>query len=433
MASQPCSSKALSSVINQEFLNRSTNIESARFLKRILQKSEEEGKLSKTIPSDLDRTHFYTGLDRRMFFTQYTDLKATEIKDIERSMIHERLIAFYINANASSLPPRPDTTPTTKNLFSALYGKIPHYVDIRMFRKCLAKLGYVWLRIFKGYIVMERPSVTFERYYYLKDIVRYREENRDIFYVAETVLTGLFNYYSFKEYNELMKTAVNARIEIIQKGLIKNIYAVSKSGVYALKTIDHFTTSNFANWVINELLPVLPEKSVVVIQKYEHHDDVIKKPTLFSIKSDIIAWLELNDVPYSEEMSKCELVDLVDAYTSESDEISKIENSLKLKGHELLRLPACIEEMTTSKHFFELIKLNASKVNVNHDQVLKMITESVSLQTFEKFDRHVADAEKDTLHADIKMDQVFDNVVAAFQKVRLKDAEDSEVPLSDSD
>ncbi|XP_063370305.1 uncharacterized protein LOC134658550 [Cydia amplana] len=431
MAAQPCSSKALSSVINQEFLNRSTNIESARFLKRILQKSEEEGKVScKTFVSDLDRAHFYTGLDRRIFFTQYTNLKATDIKDIERSLIQERLIAFYMSA--SRLPPRPDTTPTTKNLFAALYGKIPHYIDIRMFRKCLANLGYVWLRIFKGNIVMERPSVTFERYYYLKDIVRYREENREIFYVAETVSTGLCNYYSFKEYDKLMKTAVKASIEIIQKALIKNVYAVSKSGVYALKTIDNFTTCNFANWVIHELIPVMPEKSVVIIQNYEHHDDVMKKPTLFSIKSDIIAWLERNDVPYSEEMSKCELVDLIDTYTSEFDEISKIENSLKLKGHVLLRLPKCIEEMTPTKHFYELVKINARKVNDN-DQVLETIAESVPQETFEKFDTHVADAEKDTLKADIRMDEVFDTVVAAFQKVRLKDAEDSEVQLSDSD
>ncbi|XP_063390070.1 uncharacterized protein LOC134675673 [Cydia fagiglandana] len=431
MAGQPCSSKTLSSVVNQEFLNRSSNIESARFLKRIMQKSEEEGKSIKTFSSDLERAHFYTGLDRRTFFTQYTNLKATEIKDIERSLIQERLIAFYMNA--SSLSPSPDTAPTTKNLFVALYGKIPHYVDIRMFRKCLANLGYVWLRIFKGYIVMERPSLTFERYYYLKDIVRYREENREIFYVDETVMSSLNNYYSFKEFNKLMNTAVKADIEIIQKGLVKNIYAISKSGVYALKTIDDFTTNNFANWVINEVIPILPEKSVVIIHNYEHHDDVIKKPTLFSIKSDIIAWLERNDVPHTEEMSKCELVDLIDTYTSEFDEISKIENSLKLRGHELLRLPVCIEDMTPAKHFFDLVKLNARRVKGNQDEVLKNIADSVSQETFENFDRHVADAEQDTLQADITMDRIFDTVVAAFQKVRLKDAEDSEVPLSDSD
>ncbi|XP_063630329.1 uncharacterized protein LOC134801640 [Cydia splendana] len=426
MEAEPSSSTQPPSEINFQFRNNASNIESARFLQRILNKSREENMLVKPLIDPMERTYFYTGLDKRIIpFLKHTDLQITVVKDIERSVIQERLVAFYLNSASS---PTPGIAPTTKNLFAALYGRIPNYVDIRTFRKYLVKFEYVWLRIAKGYIVMERPSVTFERYYYLKDIIRYREENREIFYVDEIVLTTSCNLYAFKKYNNLLKTAAKANIDLSQSVLLKHIYAVSKTGVYAMKTLDDFTSSNFASWIINDLLPLLPEKSVVVMQKYDHHDDVIKKPTLYSVKEDMIEWLERTNVPFVEDMSKCELMSLIDTYTSEIDEISVIENSLKLKGHQLLRLPVCIEDMTPAKHLLELIKLNAHKVRVN----INLIIESVPQPTLEEYDRNIADIERHIMHKDMKMDEVLDSVVKGFQNLRCKD-EDSEVPLSDSD
>ncbi|XP_063542789.1 uncharacterized protein LOC134751373 [Cydia strobilella] len=429
MEAEPSSSTQPESVINFEFRNNASNIESARFLQRILNKSREENMLVKPLTDPMERTYFYTGLDKRIMpALKYTDTQITQVKDIERSVIHERLVAFYLNSARLLSSPSPGTTPTTKNLFAALYGTIPKYVDIRTFRKYLVKFEYVWLRIAKGYIVMERPSVTSERYYYLKNIMRYREENREIFYVDEIVLTTSCNLYQFKKYNSLLKTAAKANIDLSQSVLLKHIYAVSKTGVYAMKTLDDFTSSNFASWITDDLLPLLPEKSVVVIQKYDHHDDVIKKPTLYSVKEDMIEWLERNNVPFVEDMSKCELMSLIDTYTSEIDEFSVIENSLKLKGHQLLRLPVCIEDMTPAKHLFELLKLNAHKVRVN----INLIIESVPQPTLEEYDNNIVDVERNTMHTDMKMDDVLDSVVKGFQNLRFKD-EDSEVPLSDSD
>ncbi|XP_061724768.1 uncharacterized protein LOC133530740 [Cydia pomonella] len=428
MEAEPSSSTEPTSLINFEFRNNVSNIESARFLQRILDKSKEENMFVKPLTDALDRTYFYTGLDKRSIpALKYTDTQISEVKDIERSVIHERLVAFYLNSFSLDYS-SPGTTPTTKNLFAALYGKIPKHVDIRTFRKYLIKFEYVWLRIAKGYIVMERPSVTFERYYYLKDIMRYREENREIFYVDEIILTSSCNLYQLKKYNSLLKAANKANIDVSQSVLLKHIYAVSKTGVYAVKTFDDYTSSNFASWIIDDLIPLLPEKSVVVIQKYDQYDDVIKKPTLYSVKEDMIEWLERNNVPFEEDMSKCELMSLIDTYTSDINEYSLIENSLKLKGHHLLRLPVCIEDMTPAKHLFELLKLNSHKVRVN----INLIIESVPQPTLEEYDKNIADEERYTMEIDMRMDEVLDTVVKDYQNLRFKD-EDSEVPLSDSD
>ncbi|XP_048000564.1 uncharacterized protein LOC125237495 [Leguminivora glycinivorella] len=429
MEAEPSSSTEPDSEINFEFRNNASNIESARFLQRILKKSEEENLITfKPFRDPLDRSHFYTGIDKRNIpVIKITDTKITEVKDIERSVIHDRLVAFYLNSFhldfSSSM-----NTPTTKNLFGAMFGKIPKYIDIRTFRKHLAKLGYVWMRITKGYIVMERPSVTFERYHYLKDIIRYREENREIFFVDEIVLTSRCTPYQFKKYNYLQKTAVKANVDLSESVLLKHIYAVSKTGVYAMKALHDFNSSNFAGWIINDLLPILPKNSVVVMQKYEHHDDVVKKPTLYSLKEDMVEWLERNNVPFIEDMSKSDLMSLIESYTTEIDEFSVIEQSLKLKGHELLRLPVCIEDMTPAKHIFELIKRNAHKVRVN----INLITESVPQATLEEYDKSIADEEKDTMLIDMKMDEVLDTVIKDYQSMKFKH-EDSEVPLSDSD
>ncbi|XP_073958749.1 uncharacterized protein [Choristoneura fumiferana] len=423
---QPTSSKETDPGINPDYVNRLTNKESARFLMRILQKAEEDQKNTTGIKIN-NRVSDFTGLDRRSFYNNSTKLdlfKLSDLKEVEREHIHEQLMNCYIVNNV---------VPSTKVLYHDLFEKIPGHVDIRTFRKYLAKFGYVWIKQHSCFGIIERPEITFERYYYLRDITRYRKEKRDIIYVDEAILaTGNGEYYDEKRYNRLKKAAVNAGKVLCHKDLIKLTYAVSKSGVHALQQMDvakcnddEFSPVALKEWLLNKLLPVLRPRSVVVIKNDKRKAE---KPTLYSIKSEMMEWLDSNHVPYDETMSKCDLLTLIDTYTSEVDGKKDIESILNINGHTLLQLPFSTEKMSVAHHVFELIKLNAPEVNL--EKSLDNIFSGISSKKLKAYDENIVALEKETLEIDLKVDEILDDLIA---NTGTKIDVDSEIPLSDSD
>jgi uncharacterized FlgJ-related protein len=57
----------------------------------------------------------------------------------------------------------------------------------------------------------------------------------------------------------------------------------------------------FEKWVNEQLEPVLPPKSLVVMDNASYHsvrEEGTKAPTSNSLKGDMINWLEKNNVPF---------------------------------------------------------------------------------------------------------------------------------------
>lgn len=423
---QATSSREADPAMDPDFVNRLTNKESARFLMRILQKAGVEHKRDKTT-NTFNRLCELTGLDNRSFLKNSAKLdlnKLLDLKEVERTHIHEQLMNYYLIQNL---------VPSTKMLYRDLFEKIPGHVDIRTFRKYLANFGYIWIKLQYGFGVIERPKVTFERYYYLRDITRYRKENRDIIYVDEAILaidTG--EYYDYKRYNRLKRAAGNAGKVLSHENLVKLTYAVGKAGIYALEQIDvskcnndEFSPVLLKEWFRNKLLPVLPSSSVVVIKNGKHK---VPKPTLYSTKSEMLEWLDTNNIQYDEIMSKCDLLTLIDTYTNEKDGNHEVENILNVDGHVLMQLPFAGENMSLAHYVFDLIKLNAPKVNLKES--LDDIFGGISSEILKAYDENIKALEEETLQIDMKVDEVLDGLISG---TRTKLNYDSEIPLSDSD
>ena len=62
-----------------------------------------------------------------------------------------------------------------------------------------------------------------------------------------------------------------------------------------------------------------------------------KAPTSNSLKGDMINWLEKNNVPFDKKSKKPELYEIIKS--KKQLPVYKVDEFLKRKGHEILRLP----------------------------------------------------------------------------------------------
>ena len=96
----------------------------------------------------------------------------------------------------------------------------------------------------------------------------------------------------------------------------------------------------FEKWVNEQLESALPEKSLIIMDNASYHsvrEEGTKTPTSNSRKGDMISWLTKNNINFNNKAKKPELYGIVKL--NKGPPIYKVDEFLKRKGHEVLRLP----------------------------------------------------------------------------------------------
>ncbi|XP_063542971.1 uncharacterized protein LOC134751485 [Cydia strobilella] len=184
--------------------------------------------------------------------------------------------------------------------------------------------GFIWRNLpgTKKSILIEHPKRVADRNRYFKKLKQYRSENRDIVYIEEF-------------YNNIYHKHVNIPRKQPRKWCIAAITENSliKAGTYtypAAPGVDLYV------WLKDELIPLLPKNSVVVVEeKINKEVDDYQFPDALNSKDEIKDWLNVNNVPFAKNMRKAELMTLVDKFTKERRLI--LEEILKSHGYEVLR------------------------------------------------------------------------------------------------
>ena len=96
----------------------------------------------------------------------------------------------------------------------------------------------------------------------------------------------------------------------------------------------------FLEWVEKQLVPALPEKSLVVLDNAPYHnirtEDSIS-PTSNSRKKDMQDWLKSRNIPFEEAMLKPKLYEIIKE--NKPVPVYKADRMIKDAGHDTLRLP----------------------------------------------------------------------------------------------
>ncbi|KAJ8712024.1 hypothetical protein PYW07_004866 [Mythimna separata] len=262
-------------------------------------------------------------------------------------------------------------------------------------RTLLKKLGYDWRKTDKNKKVMlERHDIQLWRLKYIEQVTEYRSRGRPIVYTNESyVLT------------------THVRSACSDAGFLDKLCLVyeanSATGDYTSKV----NFDNYVKWLDEQLLPNLPAQSVVVLDSY-HRTRAEKLPTSTSSRSEMQQWLTAKDIQFDSDLLKVELYDIIKKHRS-NFMTYKIDDYIKSKGFEVLRLPPYHPELNAMEKIWGVIKhcvaLKTVEQNaVNTEELILESIENLSSETWSEAFEGVVQKEAEYMaYLDTELDFTF--------------------------
>ncbi|XP_054283269.1 uncharacterized protein LOC129000331 [Macrosteles quadrilineatus] len=215
-------------------------------------------------------------------------------------------------------------------------------------------------------------------------------------------------------------------------GLIKDCLLMWKA---KHKTGNHqdMDPSNYKKWLSEKLIPNLPPRSVLVIDNASYQNvEVEKCPTSNSKKADMHTWLMKKGVPFSNNMLKVELLQLIDIHKS-GHKRYVIDEMLGEHGHTALKLPPYHPELNS----IELIRAKVNWVeeqNVSFkldevENLTRQKLESITTEFWKKICDDTKTIEREFLQNQGPMEDAIDSLVINLE---IKSSGEEESPASEN-
>ncbi|XP_060601435.1 uncharacterized protein LOC132754764, partial [Ruditapes philippinarum] len=209
--------------------------------------------------------------------------------------------------------------------------------------------------------VKEREDVVSSRHRYLREVRKARESGDIIVYLDETwvnvnhCVQGEWSdsvvsmtsrmIGSERDTGRFVPSGKGKRMIVLDAGCrdVGLIPGVGEVFVAKNDSGDYHSEMNhkyFTDWWKNTLLPALPGPSTIVLDNASYHSvmtDDSRSPTTATRKDDIKLWLRQNNLQYSDEMVKAELLEIVRRNKPRPKYI--IDELAMAAGHRVLRLP----------------------------------------------------------------------------------------------
>ncbi|XP_064087409.1 uncharacterized protein LOC135202086 [Macrobrachium nipponense] len=223
----------------------------------------------------------------------------------------------------------------------------------------------------KMYLAKESLDVVCRRIGALRALRRHREEGRQIVYVDETWFTTRMSHS--REWVDTTQPATSAmhsrqvpsgegeRFVVVAagtaNGFIEDSFlcypAKSTSGDYH----GEMTGELFIRWLTTQLLPLLPEPSVLVFDNAPYHSQLIdacRCPTTATKKADLITWLKRRRISVPDGATRPELLLRCQKYRPKPQ--YTVDNIIREWGHEVVRLPPAHPELNAIEQVWACMK-----------------------------------------------------------------------------
>ncbi|CAG2253766.1 unnamed protein product [Mytilus edulis] len=264
--------------------------------------------------------------------------------------------------------------------------------------------------------VVERDDVVALRHHYLRQIRKYRQQERHIVYLDETWLNS--NHVVKGDWLDEPSTSMSVfephcagsgrslpsgkgtRLIILdagssQHGLIPGVGLIFESKTNSSDYHDEMNSEHFTEWFRDTLIPRLSPQSVVVMDNAPYHshlDPESRAPSTGANKPGISAWLDKNNVHYDPKMKKTGLLDLVNQHKPQKKYV--IDELAKAHGHVVLRLPPYHCELNPIEMVWSDLKGFVARKNSTYKikDCKKLFEEAkshFSAERWAKFETHV--------------------------------------------
>jgi len=168
---------------------------------------------------------------------------------------------------------------------------------------------------------------------------------------------------------------------------------------------------NFSKWFTEQLLPGIPEGAIVVLDNAKYHNVLVEDffPSASSSKVQMQSWLSRNRVSWSNDMLKCELLDLCRRHAPKPE--FRLDMLAAEKGVSILRTPPYHPELQPIETCWAVVK-NYMADNCNYTmkglrEQLPNAFEKVTAQTCKKVMAKVVETEDRYWQEDVKLDELY--------------------------
>lgn len=340
----------------------------------------------------------------------------TEIDDFDKCVVRRTIVEFHRTEGQR---------PVLKALLPVMQEKIDFKGRVWALRKIIRELGFRWKKSTDNRkILIEKHDIREKRVNYIKAIQQYRKEGRPIVYMDETYVHASHTHpHSWTDGTNsgLLSPISKGKYAIIvhagnENGFIDNALLVFKSGQKSGDYHDCMNFNNYKRWLKDQLIPNLPEKSVLVIDNASYHNVQLNpSPTSNTKKADMIRWLIRNDVQCNEKMLKPELYQLIKLNKSRT-KMYEIDAILAEHDHSALRLPPYHPDLNPIEMIWSTIKNYVALKNTTFvlNDCINLVKESANLITKEEWSsrcQHVRAVEDNYLINEPAIDEMSDRIV----------------------
>ncbi|XP_072929194.1 uncharacterized protein [Epargyreus clarus] len=368
----------------------------------LLQKCKEEmlgNCLNKPLENHIERVAYYTGLSKKKineiactweinYENKYFELK-------QRIEILKCISDMYVTK----------INPTYRSIYTMCHSVNTH-MNFYQFRYMMNISGYEYRKNLLGQdILIEDPDLTFERYHYLKQILKFRLNNAPIYFIDEIFVDKTCTF---------------------PKPWIKNIdisseacdgyvffHAISKMGCINGFFCSPTSKNDFVKWITHIFLPTIQEPSIIVMDNNDLHRSSVNVITKYHSKEEMLKYLRLHNIPCSDKFHKAELYELITQLTVK-DERYDIADILKSHGHNVLWLPSNFHDLSMT-HFLWKYILNSKTTDPPKMEVreikMKLFASVMKLdhKHWKIFDDNVSKLEKQIYDIDMKTSEALEN------------------------
>lgn len=297
--------------------------------------------------------------------------KVTGIDDFDTGVVRRIVNNFYVTEKC---------LPTLKKIRVKLQKEINFTGSVMSVWRILKNMGYRWKKTKTNkHLLMESQDVSYKRFVYLKKLQQFRRDNRPIVYTDESYIDSA--HVSGKGWSDGSRAGIAAPISKGQRliflnaggemGFIPNCLTMWKASKKTGDYHDNVNSETYAKWLQEKLIPNLPPKSVVVVDNASYHNKQLNKcPSSSSTKAVMQAWLQENQIAFSQSMLKIELLELIKRHKPVNTRYV-IDDILTAHGHDILRLPPYHPELNAIELIWADVKnwVAANNVTFKFDDV----------------------------------------------------------------
>lgn len=173
--------------------------------------------------------------------------------------------------------------------------------------------------------------------------------------------------------------------------------------------------NNFMAWVQKQLLPNLPEKSVLVIDNAAYHNVPVKKNVTSSKKEEMLNWLIEKGLPANPKLTKPELYEIIKENKFRFPPQYKLDQLLESHGHRVLRLPPYHPELNPIEKIWALVKTWVAAHNITFkladtEALTRQKFENITEQEWYNICQHIKKYEDELIKKEHLFDDTFDHL-----------------------